>query len=559
MKHSIISSILLGCILAVPFFGCKPEPKVEQATKYKLSVSPTEYAFKVEGGEFQLVVNASKTVATYTDGVMTNKAIEKAPYKITVQGTGFSANGDKIVAEPNAGSARNGVVIVEVEGSDKRAEIVLTQEGKVLSAGSIDSFAFQGIADAVVSMNGKQINVIVPSKTDVTRLIPEIGLSAGTVFEEYTAGTALDFTNPVEIKVKGENGEIVIYTVTVTKKQAENLGFSKVVEKFTLSQETMPNAADKVADGLVSVAIVNNNEVLSVLTKTDVLYYDALTAEYKGHRGGTQTLTRWASDDMGNVVAGRSAAAGAVTPYYKITIPGNEQNFVVSGFTVNQTNNSDGTVSSGGQIVVSGDINKDAVLFYPVQRFGKNPMAYRLSVVNGNNTNLIPELVEYIYVNPFREGLKPFGNVGIACPVGPKVADGYIMGDRNELSYFKGTDRRVFKYEDVGTFNYGGHFAAKVFRMNQKTYVAIARFMVGQGAVVRILDITNPAAITMTEEERTAAGIKFVAYESEIFAPLYGNNEALQGGLDVKKLDNGNVILYLMCSSCGVKAFELVK
>lgn len=341
------------------------------------------------------------------------------------------------------------------------------------------------------------------------------------------------------------------------------LGFSKIVQRFEIPQTSM--AADQTGSALRSMAY--HKDVISLLvagTIKDVLYYDALSGAYVGNNGKNNTLTRWASDDAGQVIAGISTKAGVQTTFYQIAIPGYTPatQFIPSGLFPKQTNTSDGDIFNGAQISATGDIkNGDAVIFYPVYRNAKTPVVFRAEILN----KALKSFTKIDYGNPtnsYHPTYGPFGNVGFAFPLGNHVEDGYIFGDRNEISYFKGTDKKIFQYEDLGAFTYGGFAGGKCFDMNGKKYAVIYRIVkngTAKGGYFRILDITDPNAITMTSAEREAAGINFVVYESPVFPQPLGQDDMLYGGIDVKYLSNGNVILYFMVGGAGVRAYDIVK
>ena len=82
----------------------------------------------------------------------------------------------------------------------------------------INSFSFLGLSpevDGAVDNPNYAVNLLVPSGTDVTKLIPTISISDGATISP-NAGVAEDFTNPVTYTVTAQNGSTQNYIVTVT-------------------------------------------------------------------------------------------------------------------------------------------------------------------------------------------------------------------------------------------------------------------------------------------------------------------------------------------------------
>jgi hypothetical protein len=87
----------------------------------------------------------------------------------------------------------------------------------------INSFGFAGLnpeVDGSVDNTGHLVNLIVPSGTDVTNLVPTITISDNATIYPNSS-VAQDFTNPVIYTVTAQDGSIQDYTVTVTTEVTE--------------------------------------------------------------------------------------------------------------------------------------------------------------------------------------------------------------------------------------------------------------------------------------------------------------------------------------------------
>jgi hypothetical protein len=104
----------------------------------------------------------------------------------------------------------------------------------------INSFSFLGLnpeVDGAVDNTNYAINLLVPTGTDLTKLIPTISISDGATISPNT-GIAEDFTNPVTYTVTAQDGSTQNYTVTVTTsvpgQTGETQGSSNVINSFVL-------------------------------------------------------------------------------------------------------------------------------------------------------------------------------------------------------------------------------------------------------------------------------------------------------------------------------------
>ena len=81
----------------------------------------------------------------------------------------------------------------------------------------INAFSFLGLnpeVDGAVDNTNYVINLLVPSGTDLTKLIPTISISDSATISPNT-GIAEDFTNPVTYTVTAQDGSTQSYVVTV--------------------------------------------------------------------------------------------------------------------------------------------------------------------------------------------------------------------------------------------------------------------------------------------------------------------------------------------------------
>lgn len=128
MKNFI--KILLMAIIIFTA-GCQDDIETVTDETYQLEVTPATHSFPREGGRVAFTVNATKTVITISDGKTTDTNIEDAPYSVTVEGEGFSVSGNEIIAEPNDGPPRTGIVTISIDGAESIFKTInLTQMGR---------------------------------------------------------------------------------------------------------------------------------------------------------------------------------------------------------------------------------------------------------------------------------------------------------------------------------------------------------------------------------------------------------------------------------------------
>ena len=108
-----------------------------------------------------------------------------------------------------------------------------TQNLNGSSANLITSFNFSSpMAVGSINQTNNSIVLTVPPDTDVTKLVPTIGLSQYASISPIS-GTSQDFTNPVSYTVTAQNGAVQKYTVTVNVASILN-STGKLITSFKL-------------------------------------------------------------------------------------------------------------------------------------------------------------------------------------------------------------------------------------------------------------------------------------------------------------------------------------
>ncbi|MDR3519505.1 MAG: DUF5018 domain-containing protein [Candidatus Pacebacteria bacterium] len=103
----------------------------------------------------------------------------------------------------------------------------------------INSFIFSGLnpeEDGAVDNTNYVVNLVVPTGTDLTKLIPTISVSDGATISP-ASDIAQDFTNPVIYTVTAEDGSTQSYTATVSTDQptTTTLSSDKLINSFTFA------------------------------------------------------------------------------------------------------------------------------------------------------------------------------------------------------------------------------------------------------------------------------------------------------------------------------------
>ncbi|MEI6581185.1 MAG: immunoglobulin-like domain-containing protein [bacterium] len=140
--------------------------------------------------------------------------------------------------------------------------LVYVYSGPVLSKEKkITSFNFDGLTPSVVGTideNTYNVFLKVPFGTDVTNLIPTIGISDKAIVNPGS-GVVQDFTNPVVYTATAENGLTQAYTVTVTFDVDPNL--PPTITSYTFNDEAADFSTDLINPGLINIAMNASKKV----------------------------------------------------------------------------------------------------------------------------------------------------------------------------------------------------------------------------------------------------------------------------------------------------------
>lgn len=128
------------------------------------------------------------------------------------------------------------------------------------------------------SIDGTNIDIVMPYYSDITYLAPIITISEGaTVTPE--SSLAQDFTNPVEYGVVSEDGSVRIYTVTVSKQPKPHIGITNIVHDVPETYEETEVLFNVFGENLnlAQVKLVayendTNNEISAVVSLNNGAY-----------------------------------------------------------------------------------------------------------------------------------------------------------------------------------------------------------------------------------------------------------------------------------------------
>ena len=139
------------------------------------------------------------------------------------------------------------------------------------SSKSIASFKFNALTPAVSGdINNLSISLVVPAGTDVTSLVPTIGLSDAKAVVVPASLVAQNFTSPVIYKVTAEDDSTELYTVTVKiDKGGEKVWFFNMVGN-NITQHVGPDtetACENTRENMVKNAGSNLNKTIFVDSK----------------------------------------------------------------------------------------------------------------------------------------------------------------------------------------------------------------------------------------------------------------------------------------------------
>lgn len=403
--------------------------------------------------------------------------------------------------------------------------------------GSIVRFRVTNVEEAIVSMSGKNINIILPVGSVLTGIIPEIIVSKGTTILDYTPGQTMDFVNNVTIKVKGTDNVIQEYLVKGIVKEPEP-GFSSIDLMFEKKYVDLPTLP---LHNVYSMAVSGENLLVAQNGKIEV--YNANTCEkikdLAGHPGAIHQIT---NDAAGRIIAISVSNGGTLAKIYKwenvnTTVPD-----IICQWTVEGT----GTGIVGRNLLnVTGDITKDAVIYIAANA---RTDIYRWTITNGTFKTTIPEKLTYIL--PINSGNFPNITSSVNA-LGNKPEDGYTVSAYTRGATHETTKQRVFQVADAPNTM----ARSFVFDFNGAKYFTVALY----NSSIFILDITKPDGITMTESQRFEAGIiDFKPFTSPTFPQNAGAaNSSPHSGFAFKQNADGTAILYYLFANSGIRAYKL--
>lgn len=154
----------------------------EVKVTYSLNVTPESYAFPMTGGEMTFTVEAKKTTAIISNEVILDTKDEDAPYEVTIEGEGFTINGNTVTASENKGASRNGTVTVKLKDEELTKTIALTQGASGFPA---ESYTLDGTK--LTKWLGKETTIDLttdPIFNNVTEIVN--GAFNGTLVESLT-------------------------------------------------------------------------------------------------------------------------------------------------------------------------------------------------------------------------------------------------------------------------------------------------------------------------------------------------------------------------------------
>lgn len=407
-----------------------------------------------------------------------------------------------------------------------------------------------------MTIAGTTIEIMVPMGTDITSLVPVVELSDEAEFVDYTAGTALDFTNAQLLEVQGSDGESKTYQITVTIDYRVEYGIGSVTKIWQL-EHSVKGWPDHAVSGLA----VSGDHVILVHygfgdSEIKYEYYNYNTGEYEGVMNITDIGTgrKVACDDNG-VIIGSNVISEAGNDFiiYK-------WNDVTAAPEVLLTWTHDITEHFGNpakpwelpyvglaDLTIKGDLSGNAVIYAPVSM---TATILRWTVQDGQLVSETPEKVTYTFANG-RTNWEM--TVGVA-PLGSTATNDIIVNSSFEVSLADsdGNPKRVFSSEEVAGAN-----ETCVFDFNNARFVAMWQNGWDSGAKVNIYDITKPGYIDNEGDIRTTDEINFWGFSSEFF-PYATTNTNGTGSVDVRVADDGETaIVYLLGTNAGVQAFEL--
>jgi len=389
-------------------------------------------------------------------------------------------------------------------------------------------------------MLGKKINVSLPIGSVKTGLIPDIILAKGSTLLDYTPGQEMDFTNDVILKVKGTDGFIQEYLVTVEVKQPEP-GFARAELLFEKKQAELPTLTN---NNYYSIAtsgdyvLVGVNGRIEVYNSADMSFVKNLA----GHPGsGIHQIT---TDSLGRIFTITVTANGGVARFYKWNDV-NSTAELINQWTIDEGGTSSQHVLGRNYISVLGDLSRDAVVYSAAAFTNK---IFKWTIRNGSFVSAAPEKISFTL--PVGTGAFPSITSSVNL-LGPAESDGYIVTGYLRGGSHESTKSRIFQASDFGaTFPIIRSF---VFDFNRAKYMAYVTYT----SYVSIINITNPDGITMNEAQRFEAGINFKPFAAPQF-PWVASNASATSGFAFKQNEDGTGVLYHVFTNAGVRAYKLI-
>jgi hypothetical protein len=182
----------------------------------------------------------------------------------------------------------------------------------------INSFSFSQLnpeADGAIDNVNYAVNLLVPSSTDLTKLIPTISVSDGATISP-SSGTPEDFTNPVTYTVTAQDGSTQNYTVTVTTSASTQSNTSAATQSSSKSINSFVfSGLSPEVDGTVD----NTNYAvnLTVPSSTDVTN---LTPTITVSDGATISPNSGVAQDFTNPVTYTVTAQDGSIQDYTVTV-----------------------------------------------------------------------------------------------------------------------------------------------------------------------------------------------------------------------------------------------
>ncbi|GAA4826989.1 DUF5018 domain-containing protein [Algivirga pacifica] len=418
------------------------------------------------------------------------------------------------------------------------------------------SFSFQGLeleAEAI-DIQGQTISVLVPLGTDITNLIPIFEISDVTTIKDYAADTAYDFSAPLTFTLVGTDGVEKVFQISVIVDNRLAYGFGTVTDLWGLSHSEQ-GWTDHKPSGM---AISGDYVVLLHRDESKYEIYDRMDGSKIGLMNieGIGTGRKIAADDKGVILS--SNVVGKPDDEF-IIYKWNDVNAAPEVFLkwTHDITEHYGAESKPWEtalvghadFTVKGDLAGDAVIYAPVSMTN---IILRWTVKSGELVSETPDKIAYEFSNG-RTNWEM--TVGVE-PVGATDQDDILVNSTFEVGLADATGKvkHVFSTSEVSGAN-----EMSTFEFNGAKFVAFFQSGWTQGALMRVVDITNPEMIEATVEERQEAGYNYMPFVSD-WVPLKAGVSNVNGTGDIViTVDEENEVAqaYLLGTNAGVQAFEL--